>query len=101
MTSTATATARATHPLAPLSAVELARAWEILRAQQPLGARTRVISIALQEPPRRTRLEPADGGAVERAAFVVLIDSAAARTYEAVVSLTRERVLSWTHVPGV
>ena len=38
---------------------------------------------------------------MERATFVVLIDSAAARTYEAVVSLSQERVLSWEHVPGV
>src|SRR5262249_41223283 len=68
---------------------------------QPLGERIRVISIALHEPVRGARLGPQDGEAAERAAFVVLIDSAAARTYEAVVSLTRGRVLSWVHVPGV
>src|SRR5262249_20204189 len=101
MTSIATATARATHPLEPLSAVELVRAGEILHAQQPLGGRTRRISLALHEPRRGARLDPPDGDAAERAAFVVLIDSAAARTYEAIVSLTRERVLSWAHVPGV
>ena len=40
------------------------------------------------------------GDAVERAAFVVLVDSVAGKTYEAVVSLSQGRVLSWEHVPG-
>src|SRR4029077_19271516 len=41
------------------------------------------------------------GEAVERAAFVVLIDGAVGKKYEAVVSLAQGRVLSWEHVPGV
>jgi primary-amine oxidase len=92
---------RAAHPLEPLSAEEIARAWEILRAGQPLSGRTRVVSIALHEPSKEAVERHRAGEAVERAAFVVLIDSAAARTYEAVVSLGQQRVLSWEHVPGV
>jgi primary-amine oxidase len=57
-----------------------------------------VISIALAEPSRGAVPEP---GPAERAAFVVLIDRDARKTYEAVVSLTQERVSSWAHVPGV
>src|SRR5262249_60626066 len=38
---------------------------------------------------------------VERAAFVVLMDSDVRKTYEAVVSLMHGRVVSWEHVPGV
>ncbi len=37
---------------------------------------------------------------MERAAFVVLVDSGAGKTYEAVVSISGGRVLSWEHVPG-
>ncbi len=40
------------------------------------------------------------GDAVERAAFVVLVDSGPGQTYEAVVSLSEGRVRSWEHVPG-
>jgi primary-amine oxidase len=90
-----------THPLDPLRADEIARAWEILRAQPTLGARPRVVSIALHEPAKEVVLRHRPGDAVERAAFVVLMDSAAGKAYEAVVSLTEKRVLSWEHVPGV
>jgi primary-amine oxidase len=101
MMSTTAETTRMTHPLEPLTAGEITRAWEILRKAQALSGRIRVVSIALHEPSREVVARHRAGEAAERAAFVVLIDSAAARTYEAVVSLSRERVLSWEHVPGV
>jgi primary-amine oxidase len=91
----------AAHPLDPLGADEIARAWEILRAQQRLGPRVRVVSIALDEPAKALVLGHRPGDPVERAALIVLMDSAARQTFEAVVSLSRGRVLSWRHVPGV
>ncbi|HEV8674627.1 MAG TPA: primary-amine oxidase [Methylomirabilota bacterium] len=101
MTTTAAATTRTAHPLDPLTADEIDRAWEILRTQQTLSARTRVVSITLHEPPKEVVLGHRSGDAGERAAFVVVMDSAAARTYEAVVSLSRKQVVSWEHIPGV
>jgi len=98
---TAVASARATHPLDPLTAEEITGAWEILRSQKSLGPRTRVVSIALQEPPKETVLAHRPGDALERAAAVVLMDSAEGKTYEAVVSLTGKDVVAWRHVPGV
>jgi primary-amine oxidase len=98
---TALASARATHPLDPLTAEEITGAWEILRSQKTLGPRTRVVSIALQEPPKETVLAHRPGDALERAAAVVLMDSAEGKTCEAVVSLTRKDVVAWRHVPGV
>jgi primary-amine oxidase len=92
---------RPPHPLDPLTADEVARAWSLVRAREGLGPRIRVISIALAEPTRAALREHADGHPTERAAFVVLIDRDAGWTYEAVVSLTAGRVLSWEHVPGV
>jgi Cu2+-containing amine oxidase len=61
---TAVASVRATYPLDPLTAEEITGAWEILRSQRTLGPRTRVVSIALQEPPKETVLvgEPGDEG---------------------------------------
>jgi primary-amine oxidase len=89
------------HPLDPLTAEEITCAWEILRAQQSLGPRVRVIYIALHEPPKDLALGHRAGEPVDRAAFAVVLDGAEGRTYEAVVSLSRGRVESWTHIPGV
>ncbi len=43
----------------------------------------------------------ATGGAVEREAFVIVLDNERGRTYEAAVSLSRQTVLSWEHIPNV
>jgi primary-amine oxidase len=89
------------HPLDPLDADEVARAWEIVRAERPLGARIRVVSVALHEPDRAVVLAHRPGHPVEREALVVFIDSDARQTVEAVVSLGQKRVATWTPVPGV
>jgi primary-amine oxidase len=91
---------RPPHPLDPLTADEVARAWSLVTTHDGLGPRVRVISIALVEP-QRLREPGAASHPAERAAFVVLMDRDARKTYEAVVSLTKERVVSWAHVPGV
>ena len=89
------------HPLDPLSAAEVERAAEIARAERGLGPRTRFIFTMLHEPEKKVVLAHRPGDAVERAALVVLVDCAAGKTYEATVSLTQGRVMSWEHVPGV
>ena len=101
MTSTTTAPAATAHPLDPLTAAEIERAWEILTAERSPGSNSRVIFIMLHEPDKKVVLGHRPGDAVERAAFVVLVDGATGRTHEAVVSLSRGRVLSWEHLPGV
>ena len=85
---------RPQHPLDPLTADEVARAWSLVRARDGLGPRVRVVSIALAEPLRAALRGPGADHPVERVAFVVLMDSDAHKTYEAVVSLTRGRVVS-------
>jgi primary-amine oxidase len=89
------------HPLDPLTAGEIERAWSLVNETHTRDRRTRVVSITLHEPFRDVVLRHRPGDAVPRSAFVVLLDSATARTYEAVVSLTEGRVLSFQHVPGV
>ncbi len=100
MAPTVTAAPASIHPLDPLRAAEIERAWEIVRAERPLGPRVRVIFVMLHEPDKKVVLGHRPGDRVDRAAFVVLIDSAAGKTYEAIVSLGEGRVLSWEHVPG-
>ena len=89
------------HPLDPLSADEIARAWALIRTERAPGPRTRVISIALHEPPKEAVLGHRASHPVERQAFAILLDNATGMTHEAVVSLTRERVISWEDVLGV
>jgi primary-amine oxidase len=101
MASTTTETTASVHPLDPLSAAEITRAWEIVRTQRPLGPQVRLIFVMLHEPAKKVVLQHRPGEEVERAAFVVLVDSATGKTYEAVVSVSAGRVLSWEHVPGV
>ncbi len=81
MASTVTAAPPSIHPLDPLSAAEIERAWEIVRAERPLGPRVRVIFVMLHEPDKKVVLGHRPGDRVDRAAFVVLIDSAAGKTY--------------------
>ena len=101
MTTVTTAPVATAHPLDPLSAAEIERSWEILTGERSPGPKSRVIFIVLHEPDKKVVLGHRPGDRVERAAFVVFVDSATGRTYEAVVSLSRGRVVSWEHIPGV
>jgi primary-amine oxidase len=87
----------ATHPLDPLSAAEVGRASALVRERQQLGEGIRFVSITLNEPSKETVAAFAAGDAIEREAFLVVRDRETRRTYEAVVSLTREEVVSWEH----
>src|SRR5262249_11881567 len=53
------------------------------------------------EPAKDVVLGHQPGDPVERQAFAILLDNATGGTYEAVVSLTRKRVVSWKAVHGV
>src|SRR5262249_60684196 len=100
MASTSAVQSTASHPLDPLDAAEVERAWQIVCERPAPRPRTGVVFIMLHEPAKKIVLAHRAGDRVERCAFIVLVDGAAGRTYEAVVSLTEGRVLSWEPVPG-
>jgi primary-amine oxidase len=92
----------ATHPLEPLTVSEIATAAAVLRAEQGLGESARFVFVALHEPPKSAVLAwTPDAAPLPREAHVVLYDRAARTTYEALVSLTDQAVVSWTPVAGV
>ncbi len=97
----APAISAASHPLDPLTADEIAEASTILKAERQLGPRVRFETIVLQEPEKDAVIEFQPGAPVRRNAFIVVLDSDAAATYEAVVSLDERRIVSWQNVPGV
>src|ERR687898_137992 len=89
----------ATHPLEPLSAEEISATVEILRKERNLGDKVRFAGVVLNEPPKDQVLAFKAGDTFEREALAVILDGNDGSTYEAVISLTRGTVTSWTHIP--
>lgn len=89
------------HPLDPLTAEEITRAVQIVHSERNLHERVRFASINLHEPSKEIVLTYQPGEKFKREAFIILLDNVAEATYEAVVSLSEERVVSWQHIPGV
>src|ERR1700730_17169349 len=88
------------HPLEPLTADEIGLASEIVRSERNLRReQVRFISVSLHEPPKDAVLGFTSDSALEREAFVILLDRAQRNTYEAIVSLTSGRITTWRHVP--
>lgn len=91
----------AIHPLEPLTAEEIRVAVATVRQERSLGGRVRFMSVALQEPPKDCVLAYCSGDPIERQAFMVLLDNETAKTYEAIVSITDQSVVSWKYIPDV
>ncbi|HEY1764176.1 MAG TPA: primary-amine oxidase [Opitutaceae bacterium] len=92
---------RSGHPLDPLAPEEIRAAVALIKRSGKAGPKTRFIVVALLEPPKKAVLAHRPGKAWDRQASLVLLDNADGATYEAVVSLSRGRILRWTCVPGV
>ena len=86
------------HPLEPLSAAEISAASAILKAEKGLAPTARFVFVSLHEPPKAAVQAGED---TAREAFVVFYEKAERKTYEAVVSLTDEAVVSCEHIEGV
>ncbi len=97
---TATAT-KVSHPLEPLMPEEMTAAVEIVRKQKSLSSDVRFVTVTLREPAKEAVLGFSKGDYIAREAFIILLDNARAKTYEAVVSLSQETVVSWDYIPNV
>jgi primary-amine oxidase len=89
------------HPLEPLTETEIASAVKIVREERQLPASVRFVSVSLHEPPKPFVLAYEPGMPFFREAFLILLDNADGCCYEAVVSVTESRVVSWKLIPGV
>jgi primary-amine oxidase len=94
-------TSDAVYPLEPLTAEEVAAAVAIVREARSLSAAVRFMTVMLHEPPKEVVLHFQPGDPVHREAFLMLLDNTTAQTYEAIVSLTEQAVVSWQHIPEV
>ena len=91
----------ARHPLDPLDADEIRQTAAILRRDEQLGGSWRFAAIELREPAKADVGAWRPGDAVPRTSYAVLWNRADNQTWEGVVDLTGDRVVSWTHVPDV
>ncbi|WAL60250.1 primary-amine oxidase [Thermocoleostomius sinensis] len=98
---TTSAQAMPLHPLEPLSADEIAAAVALVRSQKHVGATFRFPCVTLNEPPKSMILNLQPGDVLDRQAFLILLDNETGKTYEAIVSLTQNEVITWTHIPDV
>lgn len=88
------------HPLDGLSGEEISAAAACVRAAHDLGAGMRFETIILDEPEPDELAAHDAGQSVDRRAFVAAYDMATGELYDAIVSLSRAKVLSWTLRPG-
>lgn len=89
------------HPLEPLSAAEVQQVAAILKRDSGLGGTARFVFIELLEPEKSVVTTWSDGEEWERRGFAVLRETAEHSTYEAVVSLTSDRVVSYESIADV
>ncbi|MDQ4121223.1 MAG: primary-amine oxidase [Acidobacteriota bacterium] len=94
-------TAGAKHPLDSLSASEIANAVKTLQAASTFPKTALFSTVQLNEPPKSEVLNFKNGAQFRREAFVIVLDREKNKTYEAVVDLRANRVISWKEIPGV
>ena len=94
------AVATTRHPLDPLTADEVQAASSLLKKERGLDAGHRFVYVMLNEPSKQDvlALKPGNETQVDRQAFIVLRDRPHRKTYEAVVSLTQQKVVSWKEI---
>ena len=87
------------HPLEPLSAFEIERTVQILKAHPSFTPATRIISIALEEPPKQQVYAWQQGDVSARKAEAVLFDNEKNRGSHASLDLTTATTVSMRPMP--
>ncbi len=87
------------HPMDPLTAREYAAVITALKKDNYVDNSSRYSLITLDEPAKAKVLKWKPGDAVPRQAFVIV--KKGPQTFEAVVDITRGKVVSWKQVKGV
>ncbi len=89
------------HPLDPLTAEEIEATAEVIREAHPFSEKTAFAIIDLHEPDKAEVIGFKPGDPVTRQSFAVVYDREANLTYEAVVDLKSQELVSWEEVSGV
>ncbi len=99
--SASTCAAQATHPLDPLDESEIAGAVKILQAASNFPKTALFSTVQLNEPPKTEVLNFKAGAAFRREAFAIVLDREKNRTYEAIIDLRANKIVSWKEIAGV
>src|ERR1700730_19339083 len=89
------------HPLDPLTADEITQAVKIMKEKRKLKDSVRFVQVVLHEPAKETVLNFQEGNEFDREAFMILLDNQEEKTYEAVVSITKQKIVSFEDIPNV
>ena len=93
----------ATHPLEPLSALEMKAAYEIVKARftsdPDLPDKLRFPMLVLSEPPKQTVLAWKTGDTFPRVAHVEVLHNESNRTWVALVDLRQAKLVSIEQIP--
>jgi primary-amine oxidase len=87
-----------THPLEPLTAAEITTAVSVLKKEKALSDRVVFPNLSLRDPDKAKVLAFKLGSPIPREAFVVVLEPAKNKTYEAIVDLKKASILSWKEV---
>jgi primary-amine oxidase len=91
----------AQHPLEPLDEAEFRQTATVLRREKSLTESWRFASIELREPRKAEVKAWRSGAPVTRTVLAVLWNREDNQTWEGVVDLAGDEVVSWRHVPDV
>ncbi|MDM5333961.1 primary-amine oxidase [Ureibacillus composti] len=89
------------HPLEPLSADEIKLAVEIVKKEKALTDKVRFATVVLEEPDKDVVLNFKKGDAFNRQAALIILEPQTNQTFEAVVSLTNQTLVSYEEVLDV
>lgn len=89
----------ARHALDPLEPDEIRLAVALVRQEKQLVDSVRFVTVTLNEPAKESILHPRKGANTPREAFLILLDNATGRGYEAVVNLTARSVTRFDPLP--
>lgn len=89
------------HPLSPLTEGEVKLAVEIIRKEKELSQNVRFAMITLQEPDKEVVLNYKKGDPISRGIAMILLDTKANKTFEAIVSVTESKVVTYEKIPDV
>jgi primary-amine oxidase len=82
------------HPLDPLAKAEITLVVSLVQEKYP-KRKLHFVTMVLNEPSKKTVLNFKKGDPVNREAKIVLLDKKNELVYEAIVSLTLKKILSW------
>jgi primary-amine oxidase len=87
------------HLLDPLQPAEIQRAVAAIRQHRHIGESVRFVTVSLREPPKEVVRHARAGADGPREAFVILLDNATGRGFEAVVDLSSASVKQYEALP--